>query len=365
MHSDQRLMARAIELAARGEGAVEPNPMVGCVIAAADGTVIGEGWHERFGGPHAEVNALADAGDAARGATMFVTLEPCSHQGKTPPCSQAVIAAGLSRVVVGLQDPYPAVDGGGLAELQAAGIEVTSGVLENEVRTLCAPYLKLVETGRCWVLAKWAMTLDGKIATATGESQWISSEASRAVVHRIRGRMDAIIVGRRTAELDDPLLTARPPGLRTAARIALDSQARLALNSQLVQTAGDSPVIVATSEDADARRCESLQAAGCEVLPCTGATPAERLAQLFDTLGSRRMTNVMVEGGGEVLGSLLDAGLADELHVFIAPKVIGGAGAPGPVAGRGAEQLTDALQLASLDVQQLDSDVYLRGRIGG
>ncbi|MFZ5831242.1 MAG: bifunctional diaminohydroxyphosphoribosylaminopyrimidine deaminase/5-amino-6-(5-phosphoribosylamino)uracil reductase RibD, partial [Planctomycetota bacterium] len=204
-------MRRALELAAEGEGYVEPNPMVGCVIAQGAET-LGEGWHRRFGGPHAEIEALRIAGPRAAGATMFVTLEPCCHFGKTPPCTRAVVDAGIRRVVVAIGDPFPAVAGGGLAELRAAGIETTIGVLEAEAAELVAPYLKLLRTGLPWVIAKWAMTLDGKIATHTGVSRWISGPESRAVVHRLRGRVDAIVVGRQTAAIDDPQLTARPPG---------------------------------------------------------------------------------------------------------------------------------------------------------
>ncbi len=208
---DASHMARALELAARGEGWVEPNPMVGCVIMR-DGEIVGEGYHQRFGGPHAEVKALQLAGPRAAGADVYVTLEPCCHHGKTPPCTQALIAAGVRRVVVAQSDPFAQVAGQGCAELAQAGIDVETGLLETEARQLNAPYLKLVASGRPWIIAKWAMTLDGKMATASGDSRWISCEASRAIVHRIRGRVDAIMVGRNTAATDDPLLTARPSG---------------------------------------------------------------------------------------------------------------------------------------------------------
>ena len=205
---DALFMGRALELAARGQGFVEPNPMVGCVIVK-NGGVVGEGWHRKFGGPHAEIEALRSAGNQARGATAYVTLEPCAHHGKTPPCAEALIAAGIARVICSQRDPFEKVSGRGIAALEAAGISVTVGVMEADARRLNAPYLKLVQTGRPWVIAKWAMTLDGKIATATGDSRWISGEASRAVVQQLRGRMDAIIVGHGTAVRDDPLLIAR------------------------------------------------------------------------------------------------------------------------------------------------------------
>jgi diaminohydroxyphosphoribosylaminopyrimidine deaminase/5-amino-6-(5-phosphoribosylamino)uracil reductase len=355
-------MRRALELAARGQGSVEPNPMVGCVIAHG-AEIIGEGWHRRFGGDHAEVEALRLAGARARGATLYVTLEPCCHQGKTPPCTRAILAAGIARVVAAMPDPFPQVAGGGLAELTAAGVAVDAGLLENEARRLNAPYLKLLTVGRPWVLAKWAMTLDGKIATRTGESRWISGELSRQRVHAIRGRMDAILVGRGTAERDDPQLTARPPGPRTALRIVLDSRASLASRSRLVRTARQVPVLVAAGPEAKEEDCRRLRQDGCEVQIFAGPTPQARLAALLDELGRRRMTNVLVEGGGRLLGTFLDTRLIDEVHVFIAPRLVGGTDAPGPVAGRGIELLSDALPIEPLQSEQLGPDLYLHGRI--
>ncbi|MDZ7615653.1 MAG: bifunctional diaminohydroxyphosphoribosylaminopyrimidine deaminase/5-amino-6-(5-phosphoribosylamino)uracil reductase RibD, partial [Patescibacteria group bacterium] len=233
MELDRWHMSRALELAARGQGFVEPNPMVGCVIARG-AELIGEGWHRRYGGPHAEIEALHLAGPRAAGATMYVTLEPCCHHGKTPPCTEAILRAAPARVVIAQRDPFPAVAGKGIARLQAAGIQVDVGLAEAEARELNAPYLKLLGTGRPWVMAKWAMTLDGKLATRTAESQWISGPESREIVHQLRGRVDAVIVGRGTAEHDNPALTARPPGARSATRIVLDSGASLSLDSQLV-----------------------------------------------------------------------------------------------------------------------------------
>jgi len=355
-------MRRALELAAEGRGYVEPNPMVGCVIARG-AEVIGEGWHRRFGGPHAEVEALRIAGPRAPGATMYVTLEPCCHEGKTPPCTEAVIAAGLRRVVVACRDPFPQVAGGGVTRLREAGIQVDVGLAEREARALNAPYFKLVETGRPWILAKWAMTLDGKIATRIGRSRWISGEPSRAIGHELRGRVDAIVVGRETAVRDDPRLTARPTGPRTPLRIVLDTRAALPAASRLVQTAGEVPVLVAAgpaANEADRRR---LAEAGCEVLVCEGQTHADRLASLLDELGRRRLTNVLVEGGGRVLGTFLDIGQIDEVHVFVAPKLLGGADAPGPLAGRGFAEVAEGLQLDAPEVRPVGSDVYVHGRV--
>ena len=359
---DRWHMQRALELAARGEGRVEPNPMVGCVVA--DGAeIIGEGWHRRFGGPHAEIEALRLAGPRARGATMYVTLEPCCHQGKTPPCTEAIIRAGISRVVAAQLDPFVEVAGKGVARLRAAGIDVQVGVLEGRARSLNAPYLKLLRTGRPWVIAKWAMTLDGKIAARTGSSHWVSGEPSRRIVHQLRGRVDAIMVGRVTAERDDPLLTARPPGPRTALRIVADSLASLSSTSRLVQTARQVPVLVAVGPDAPERSRGRLEAAGCEVLVCDAPEPGGRLEQLLDQLGRRQLTNLLVEGGGRLLGSLLDLGQIDEVHVFLAPKLVGGAEAPTPAAGTGLETIADALHLGELHYEPSGEDLHIWGRL--
>jgi diaminohydroxyphosphoribosylaminopyrimidine deaminase/5-amino-6-(5-phosphoribosylamino)uracil reductase len=352
-------MRRAIELASRGEGLVEPNPMVGCVIVAGD-EVVGEGYHTAFGAAHAEVEALQAAGPRALGATMFVTLEPCCHHGKTPPCTDAIIAAGIAKVVVALGDPFADVNGGGLAKLAEAGIEVRSGLMENEAQKINAPYFKLVQAGMPWIIAKWAMTLDGKIATKAGDSRWISNEASRAIVHQIRGRVDAIVVGRATAETDDPLLTARPAGARTATRVVLDSQASLSTESQLVQTCHEAPVLVAAAADAPTKHVERLQLAGCEVVTFAGDQTA-RLGELLKELGSRKMTNLLVEGGAQVLGSFFAADCVDEVHVFIAPKILGGEGIA-PIAAAGPELITEIMSMNATKITTLEGDVYVFGR---
>jgi diaminohydroxyphosphoribosylaminopyrimidine deaminase/5-amino-6-(5-phosphoribosylamino)uracil reductase len=359
--NDEAHLRRALELAARGRGAVEPNPMVGAVVVQG-GAAVGEGWHQRYGGPHAEVHALAAAGDAARGATLYVTLEPCCHHGKTPPCTDAVLAAGIRRVVCAVADPFPQVAGRGAELLRRAGVEVEVGLCEAGARRLNAPYLKLLGRGRPWVIAKWAMTLDGKIATRTGDSKWISNESSRHLVHELRGRVDGVLVGVGTALADDPSLTARPPGPRLAARIVLDSEARLPPDGRLARSAREAPVLVVTTEVAPAERRDTLSSLGCEVLPVReeGGRPA--VAALLDELGRRRFTNLLVEGGGEVLGSFLDAGEIDEVHVFVAPKLAGGAGARSPVLGRGVERVAEALALTALEAETLGGDVHLWGR---
>lgn len=361
---DVAAMQRAIELARHGEGHVEPNPMVGAVVAAA-GTIVGEGFHTRFGGPHAEVEALLSAGVAARGGTLYVTLEPCCHHGKTPPCTEAVVAAGIARVVVAARDPFPAVNGGGIAALRAAGIAVEAGLCEREATRLTAPFRKLVQAKTPWVIAKWAMSLDGHMAAATGESRWISSPESRAIVHQLRGRVDAIVVGIGTALADDPLLTARPDDgtalKRQPLRIILDSEARLPLESRLVQTAREHAVLVATGPAAPAARREALAAAGCEVWIAPASDAGERLDLLLVEIGRRQCTNVLVEGGSSVLGSLFDRGAADEVWAFIAPKIIGGAAAPAPVGGRGIAGMADAAAIEIEEVSRPGGDLFVRG----
>ena len=359
---DHRLMQQAIELAQRGEGAVEPNPMVGCVIARG-AEVVGQGWHQGYGKQHAEIEALMDCGDEdLSGATVYVTLEPCSHHGKTPPCADAVINSGARRVVIAQQDPFHEVAGRGLQQLREAGLIVEVGVGEAEARQLNAPYLKLVQQQRPWVLAKWASTLDGKIATSMGDSQWISSEESRAIVHQLRGRVDAIMVGVGTALADDPLLVARPSGPRTATRIVVDSTARLRVSSRLVRTARETPVIVAVGPAADLASVRRLEAAGVEIYASQQANHVDRLLDLLDELGRRRMTNLLVEGGSHVLGSLLDAQQIDEVHAFVAPKLVGGSAATPVISGKGITTIQDAVEISDWHVTQVGGDLYIQGR---
>jgi diaminohydroxyphosphoribosylaminopyrimidine deaminase/5-amino-6-(5-phosphoribosylamino)uracil reductase len=355
---DERHMQRALELAARGEGTVEPNPLVGCVIVR-DGAIVGEGWHAEFGGPHAEIVALQQAQKQATGATVYVTLEPCCHQGKTPPCSKALVYAGVSRVVAAMEDPFPSVDGGGFDELKTAGIACEVGLLARESQVLNAPYLKRLNTGRPWVIAKWAATRDGKMAMADG-TRWISNERSREVVQQLRGRVDAIIVGSGTARADDPLLTARPSDLndvkRVALRVVVDSNASMSPECQLVRTAREVPVLVALADNAPEDAVNRLAAAGVQIFRCDGATHAERLESLLDELGRRRMTNVLVEGGRRLLNTLFDIYAIDEVHVFTAPKDAGG---DAPLAPPLKKQ-----PLKDIVTTDLDGDEHLRARLG-
>jgi diaminohydroxyphosphoribosylaminopyrimidine deaminase/5-amino-6-(5-phosphoribosylamino)uracil reductase len=357
---DRDWMRRALELAERGRGHVEPNPLVGAVLVR-DGRQVGAGWHQRYGGPHAEVHALADAGADARGATLYVTLEPCCHHGKTPPCTDALLQAGIARVFAALPDPFPEVSGRGAEQLRAAGVPVVFGLCEEEARRQNAPYLKLLATGRPYVHAKWAMTLDGKIATAGGDSKWISSEASRRRAHLLRGRMDAILVGSGTVRADDPLLTARPPGPRTPLRIVLDRDGALPRDSRLARTAREVPVLVVAADPPPEDRSRELRELGVELLALPEADRARAVLLLLDELGLRCLTNVLVEGGSAVLGSFLDAGAIDEVHVFVAPRLAGGAEGLAPIGGRGVERIADALSLTGWEIEQIEGDLYIHG----
>ena len=365
--TDIAFMRRAIEVAELGRGHVEPNPLVGCVLTHKD-QVIGEGHHQDFGGPHAEVVALNSL-QGGKVSTAYVTLEPCCHHGKTPACTAALIAAGIKRVVVAAGDTYYKVAGEGIEQLRQAGIEVEVGLLNAEAQIQNAPYFKLLRTGLPWISAKWAMTLDGKIATKTGDSKWISNELARAKVHAIRGCMDAILVGIGTALVDDPQLTARPAGPRVPTRIILDRFARLPILHRLVKSCRETPVIVFVGHDAPKHRTDALSQAGVEIIAVDTSTVFRTrsaigfLSEVLSELGRRQMTNVLVEGGGEVLGSFLDGNWIDEVHVFIAPQLIGGRTAKSPIAGQGAEQISQGLKLVGPVAEYLGDNIYVSGRV--
>jgi diaminohydroxyphosphoribosylaminopyrimidine deaminase / 5-amino-6-(5-phosphoribosylamino)uracil reductase len=348
---DTSFLRRAFELAERGRGTVEPNPLVGAIIVR-DGSVVGEGWHAAFGGAHAEIVALAQAGERARDATLYVTLEPCCHVGKTPPCTDAIIRAGINEVVAAIADPFPQVAGQGTALLRAAGITVTVGICEADAAAQNAPYLTLLGKRRPYVHAKWAMTLDGKIATCSGDSKWISGEESRRRVHELRGRMDAIIVGAGTVRADDPLLTVRPPGPRIPTRIVLSTSGSLPAHCQLLLTADQAPVIVAGSASHSGGRTDSL------LLPIEHGRISVKA--LLAELGRRRMTNVLVEGGAHVFGSFFDADLVDEVHAFIAPRMLASGGLPA-IVGRGVQRMSESLRIARWEHERVGDDLYLHG----
>lgn len=357
---DEQMMARAISLARNGLGRTSPNPLVGAVIVR-DGRIVAEGWHRKAGTPHAEIHALNMAGELARGATVYVSLEPCAHYGRTGPCAKALVEAGVSRVVVAMTDPNPKVAGKGIAILQEAGIQVTTGVLEQEARQLNEVFLKWITTGLPFVALKTAMTLDGKIATAAGQSQWITNEASRYETHRLRDVYDGILVGINTALADNPSLTTRLKEYqgRNPVRIVVDSRARLPLESKLV-TDGAARTIVAVTAGAPADRVEALRSAGVEIIVAGNGGHVD-MHSLMEQLGAMKIASVLVEGGGSVNFSLLQAGLVDRVYAFIAPKLVGGRNALTPVEGDGFRELKDAVELEDIQLRQLGSDVLLTG----
>jgi len=356
----ERFMRRALALAKGGRGRVEPNPMVGCVIVRG-AQVVGEGYHERFGEDHAEVNALLAAGDAAKGADMYVTLEPCAHHGKTPPCAEAVIRAEVGRVIAAVRDPNPQTRGRGFDRLRAAGIDIVEGVLEEDATRLNAPFFKLIRTGMPYVTLKWAMTLDGKIAARSGDSKWVTGERARERVHEMRDWSDAILVGINTVLADDPALTCRKPGGRNPIRGVLDSGARTPTDSQIVATARDIRTVIASRGGADDARVETLRKRGCEVWLDAGPGPRVDMKWLLTKLGKAPVTNLLVEGGGEVIAAFLESGLADRVAAFIAPKIAGGRDAPSPVQGEGIERMADALRLRRVQWSRLGEDFLIEG----
>lgn len=365
--SDRRYIRRAIALAERGYGKVSPNPQVGAVIVRS-GQVLGEGWHDELGGLHAEAAAIADAREReadVTGATMYVSLEPCAHHGRQPPCADAIVAAGISRVLIGCDDPTEKASGRGPGTLRDEGVEVEfiDGAEAAAARQLIQPFRKLARTGRPWVLLKSAVTLDGRTATAEGDSKWISGESSRERVHRWRAGMDAVAVGIGTAVSDDPLLTARGVAAqRQPKRVVFDSEARLSLESRLVRTATEAPVILIAGPGAPAGRIDQLTNAGAEVIVCPG-DGRRRIEAALAELGRRDISSLLLEGGPTLAGAFLDAGEIDELRLFVAPKLLGGSGARPLAAGEGAERLADAERALSMEWEASGEDLLVRARI--
>lgn len=355
-------MRRALALARRGLQGVSPNPMVGAVLVRR-GKVIAEGYHRRFGGPHAEVEALRRAGDA-RGADLYVTLEPCGHYGKTPPCAAAILAAGVRRVIYGASDPNPETAGRGPRALRAAGLEVVRGFLEKECVSLNAPYFYWRETGLPWVILKWAMTLDGKIATGSGESQWITGEEARAQAHALRRRVDAVMVGTRTLLRDDPLLLPKPARGRTPVRVILDRRGRLPLSLRLLGVpaqSGDGPRLYVAGPDASDRRLRELASRGLEILRLKANEWG--LLRLLRELGRRGISQLLVEGGSALLGSFVAARSAQEVAAFVAPRLLGGRDALGAVGGPGLEALARTPWLERPGLKRLGRDILIQGRL--
>lgn len=351
-------MAQALRLAERGLGRVWPNPAVGCVIVS-DGVVVGRGWTQPGGRPHGETEALARAGSHARGATAYVSLEPCNHWGRTPPCTEALIEAGVARLVLPIEDPDPRVSGSGIARLRGAGVDVRTGVCAREARAVNGGFFTRIEQGRPLVALKTATSLDGRIATRTGESQWITSELARRRGHKLRSLYDAIMVGTGTALADDPMLNCRLPGLedRSPVRIVVDGNLRLPLTSRLVATARDVPTWIVCREDADPIRLEGFVQAGVEpirVAPDAAGRPD--LGVALEALGARGVTRLLVEGGGVLAAALLQAQLVDRFFWFRAPLVLGGDGLPA-IAGFGLEKLEEAAHLVRASAEEVGNDL--------
>jgi diaminohydroxyphosphoribosylaminopyrimidine deaminase/5-amino-6-(5-phosphoribosylamino)uracil reductase len=368
--TDKLHLARAIDLARNGTGAVRPNPVVGAVIAR-DGAVLGEGWHREYGGAHAEVNAIEACGmEDLGGATLYVSLEPCCHEGKTPPCTEAILQAGIKRVVVASDDPTDKASGRGLGILRDEGVEVVlaSGELAATARLLNQAFRKLARVGRPWVLFKSAMTLDGKVATRTGDSQWISGEDSRGLAHRWRASVDAIVVGIGTALADDPQLTARPDGLpadpeEQPRRVVFDSLARIPLASQLVAAAAEIPLTAVVSRAAARADTDALEAAGVQVLVATGENEPARVRSGLDQLGALGVASILLEGGPHLAGAFLDAGEIDEIRLFLAPLLLGGSAARDPLEGQGVERISEAMRALTMDCESVGGDLLISARL--
>jgi diaminohydroxyphosphoribosylaminopyrimidine deaminase / 5-amino-6-(5-phosphoribosylamino)uracil reductase len=366
--TDHAHLARAIELAERGAGRVSPNPAVGALVVR-DEQVLGEGWHESYGAPHAEVNAIAACGGTdLRGSTMYVSLEPCCHQGHTPPCTDAILAAGIARVVVASDDPTEKASGRGPGILRDEGVQVdvAGGELAARARLLNQAFRKHARCGRPWVRFKSAMSLDGKVATKHGDSKWISTEQSRLRAHRWRAACDAVAVGIGTALADDPQLTARFDGVhRQPRRVVFDSTARLPTDSKLVAEAPAVPLVVVVSRAALRARTDALEMAGAEVIVATGENEPARVRSALDQLGAMDppVSSLLLEGGPHLAGAFLDAGEIDELRLFIAPLLLGGRTARDPLEGEGVDAVSDAVRALSLECSTVGGDVLLSARL--
>ncbi len=358
--TDTDYMQEALRIAANAKGRTSPNPLVGAVIVKDD-RIIAEGWHRQAGTPHAEIHALNMAGELAKGATLYVTLEPCSHFGRTPPCANAIVEAGIKKVVVAMSDPNPKVAGRGFQILKDAGIEVEVGLCEAEARTLNEVFIKWVTTGKPFVTLKTAMSLDGKIATATGQSKWITSEVSRQRVHELRDINDAIMVGIETVLKDNPMLTTRIDNGKNPIRIVVDSKARTPLASNVV-TNHQTKTIIAVTDNAPKERVNALKKSGIEII-FAGDGERVDLNILMNELAKREITSVLLEGGGTLNFGMIEANLIDKVYAFIAPKIIGGRSALTPVEGNGFDSLKNAVMLKDVTTELIDNDILIIGYV--
>lgn len=358
--NDEFFMSKALELAAHGSGYTSPNPMVGAVIVK-NNTIIGQGWHQRAGTPHAEIHALQEAGEQAKGATIYVTLEPCSHYGRTGPCADALIRAGIKKAIVAMTDPNPLVKGKGITKLRNAGIEVTEGVLALEAAKLNEVFIKWIATKKPFTVLKTATTLDGKIATYTGNSKWITSDEARKRVHKLRALYDAVLTGVGTVLADDPEFTVRfgQTG-RNPLRIVVDTMARTPLTAKLV---ADNPetTMLAVSRSAPKENITALRNKGVEILEVATNSNGINLYELFQILGEKSITSILLESGSALNASALSANLVDKVQWFVAPKIVGGQTAPGPVGGQGIPLLNDAIEFEDLTTELIGGDILISG----
>lgn len=359
MTLNEKYMQRALDLAIKGEGNTSPNPLVGCVIVKND-KIIGEGYHEKYGELHAERNALKNCSESAEGATMYVTLEPCAHQGKTPPCTDAIIENKIKKVVIGTIDTNPIVSGKGIKILQEAGIEVEVGVLEDKCKEINEIFFKFTTTDRPFVALKYAMTLDGKIACYTGDSQWITNEKSREYVHKLRNKYSAIMVGVNTVIVDDPMLNCRIEGGCNPVRVICDSNLRIPIDSKIVKTAKDIRTIVACTRN-DSSKVDLLLNNNVEILVTSGKTV--NLEEVLQYLAKNNIDSIFVEGGGVLQSSFIREGIVDRVYSFIAPKIVGGERPYSPVAGKGIDKMKDAIELDSYDIINFEEDILITGKV--
>jgi diaminohydroxyphosphoribosylaminopyrimidine deaminase/5-amino-6-(5-phosphoribosylamino)uracil reductase len=356
---DEHWMRKALRLAEKGRGRTSPNPLVGAILVKND-NVVGEGYHAKAGEAHAEIIALQRARERAKGATLYINLEPCAHYGKTPPCAPQVIKAGVKSVVIGMEDPNPLVRGKGIGTLKKAGLNVHAGILERECQRLNEAFCKYIVAKEPFVILKVAATLDGKVSTREGDSKWISGEASRRFVHKLRGEVDGVLVGIGTVLRDDPLLTTRIKGGRDPYRIVLDSQLKIPEEAKVI---GDFParVVIATTESVPGDKMERLRKRGVRILPFESKEGKIDLKSCLSKLGEIGMMSLMVEGGNQVNGSFLDEGLIDKLLLFLSPKLIGDPQAPGIFGGKGVSKLQEAIPLKEMKARRIGEDIFLEG----
>jgi len=360
--NDRHYMKIALELAARGKGYTSPNPMVGAVVVKA-GKIVGKGWHEQVGGPHAEVNAIDDAGDLAAGSTIYVTLEPCNHQGRTPPCTKKIISAGIKHVVMAMKDPNPDVSGGGGEFLNQNGVTVESGVCEAEARRLNESFIKYISTKRPFVTLKCAATLDGRMATRTGDSKWVTGELSRKYVHELRHGVDAIMVGNNTVKSDNPSLTTRlddKQGLDPI-RIVLDTQLSIPKDSKLLQIPSGSDTLIITGNSKPSAKRDAILQMGVKIIDAALKDDRIDLDALMDQLGKRGITNLLIEGGAQVAASALQAKIVNKIIFFYAPRILGGDDGVPMCSGAGPELMADSIPVRDITIRQFDNDIMIEG----